>query len=94
MNVRLLIQLADRGGRYLVAPQCLRNVFYAPNRYACQIHLNDSGFKRESFEPGHPEGDIPGCGGEVTIVVAATIALPLVVTLVPVASLPRLPATG
>ena len=98
MNIRFLIQLTDGGGRYLAAPQGLSNVLHTPDGYAGQIHLNeglfyaalpaavplnDGGLKGNALELGHLEGDIPGSGGEVAVVVAATVALALLIALIP-----------
>jgi len=98
VDIRFLVQFADGGWRYLAAPQSLGNVLYTPDGYACQVHLNecffyaafpaaiplnDGGLKGDPFELGHLEGNIPGSGGEVAAVVAAAIALPLLIALVP-----------
>ena len=98
MDIRFLVQLADGGGRHLAAPQSLGNVLHASDGYICQVHLNesffhtalptaiplnDSGFKGDPFELENLEGNIPRSGGEVPAVVAAAIALPLFIALVP-----------
>ena len=85
VDIRFLVQFADGGGRYLAAPQSFCNILYAPNGYSGQIHLdegffytafpaaiplNDGGLKRDAFELGHLESDIPGSSGEVAVVVA------------------------
>src|SRR5699024_4821103 len=98
VDIRFLVQLADGGRRHLAAPQRLGNVLHAPDGYACQVHLNESffhtalptaiplnngGFKRDSLELGHLQGNVPGSGGKVAAVVAAPIPLALLITLVP-----------
>ena len=98
VDIRFLIQLTDGGWRNLAAPEGLGDVLHTPDRYAGQVHLNESLFhaalpaaipfndgslKGDSFELRHFEGDIPGSGGEVAVVVAAAVALALLVTLVP-----------
>ena len=98
VDIRLLVQLTDGGGRHLATPQSLGNILYTPNGYACQVHLNESlfytafpaaiplddgSFKRDTLELRHLQGNIPGSGGEVSAIVAAAVALPLLITLVP-----------
>lgn len=98
MDIRFLVQITDGGRRHLAAPQSLGNVFHASDRYPCQVHLyesffhaalpaaipfNNSSLKGDSLELGHLEGDIPGSGGEVAVVVAAAVPLALLITLVP-----------
>ena len=40
VDISLLVQLADCGGRYLAAPQRLRDVLYPTHRYARKIYLD------------------------------------------------------
>ena len=47
------------------------------------IPLDNGGLKGEPFDLGDLQGNIPGSGGEVAAVVAATVALALLITLVP-----------
>ena len=97
VDIRFLVQLADSGGRDLATPQGLGDVLYAPDGYAGQIHLNeclfhtalpaaiplnDGSLKGDSLELRHLEGDIPGSGGEVAVIVAAAVALALFVALI------------
>ena len=98
MDIRLLVQFTDGGGRKFAAPQGLCNVLNTPNGYTCQVHLNeglfrtalpaalplnDSRIRGDPFELEYLEGDIPGSGGEVSAIVAAAIALALLIALVP-----------
>ena len=98
MDIRLLVQFTDSCRRYLAAPQRLRDILYTPDRYACQIHLNESffhtalpaavpldnsSFKGDPFELGYLESDIPRSGGEVAAIVPAAVALALFIALVP-----------
>ena len=98
VDIRFLVQFTDGRGRHLASPQSLSNILHTPHEHAGQIHLNESFFhtafpaavplndaslKRHPFELGHLEGNIPGSGGEVTAVVAATVVLALFVTLMP-----------
>ena len=98
VDIRFLIQLADGRWRHLAAPQGLGDVLHTPDRHAGQVHLNeglfhtafttaiplnDGSLKGDALELGHLEGDIPGSGGEITVVVAAAVALALLVALVP-----------
>ena len=59
------------------------------NTVTLAIRLHDggivkgSGLKRHPFELGRLEGYILGCGGEVTLVVAAAVALALLITRIP-----------
>lgn len=46
--------------------------------------LDDDSFKRDVLERGHLECDISDSGGEIAVVVAATIPLTLLITLIPV----------
>ena len=50
--------------------------------FTAAIPLNDGSFKRDSLELGHLECGIPGSGGEIAVVVAATITLMLLITLI------------
>ena len=74
------------------------NIFHTPDRYACQVHLderlfhatfptaiplNDSGLKGNPLKLGRLEGDIPRSGGEIAVVVPAAVALALLIALVP-----------
>src|SRR5699024_2602455 len=92
-----LVQLTDGGGRDFAAPEGLGNILHTPDRYTCQIHLNErlfhaalpaaiplnnSSLKRDSLELGHLQGNVPGSGGEIPVVVAAAITLPLLISLV------------
>ena len=45
--------------------------------------LNDGRLKGDPLELGYLEGDVPGSGVEVAAVLAATVALALLVALVP-----------
>ena len=98
VDIRFLIQLADGGRRHLASPQSLGNILYAPDRHACQVHLNegflhaalpaaiplnDGGLEGDPFELGYLEGNIPGSGGKIAAVVAAAVSLALLITLVP-----------
>ena len=47
------------------------------------IPLNDSGLKGNPFELGYLQGNVPGCSGEIPVVVAAPVPLVLLITLVP-----------
>ena len=47
-----------------------------------RVPLNDGGLKGDSFEFWHPQGDIPGSGGEISAIMAAAVALTLLITLV------------
>ena len=98
MDIGFLVQLADGGGRYLVAPQGLGDVLHPTHRDAGQIHLNerflntalttavplnDGCLKRDPLEARHLECDISRSSGEVPAVVAAAVALTLLAALVP-----------
>ena len=98
VDICLLVQFANGRGRYLAAPKSLGNVLHTPDRYTSKVHLNESlfhtalpaaipfndgSFKGDSLELRYLEGDIPGSGGEVTVVVAAAVALALLIALVP-----------
>ena len=98
VDICFLIQFANRCRRYLASPQRLGNVLHTPDRYSSQVHLNEGLFhaafpatvplnncclKGNPLELGHLEGDIPGSGGEIPAVVSASVALPLLVPLVP-----------
>ena len=108
MDIRFLVRLADGGGRNLVAPEGLSDIFHTPHGYAGQVHFNKSFFhtalpaaiplnngrlKGNLFELRHLEGDISGSGGEITVVVAVSVALALLVALVP-GRLGQLPCFG
>ena len=97
MDIRFLVQFTDGRRRYFAAPQGLSDILRTPDRYPCQIYLNESffnaaftatvpfndgGFRRNSLEFGHFQGNIPGSGGEIAVVVSATVALALFVTFV------------
>ena len=97
MDICFLIQLTDGGRRHLTAPQGLGDVLHTPDGYTCQVHLNESffytafpavvslndgGLKGDSFEFWHPQGDIPGSGGEISAIMAAAVALTLLIALV------------
>ena len=47
------------------------------------IALNDGGLKGDPLELGYLEGDIPGSGGEAAAIVAAAIALPRLIAIIP-----------
>src|SRR5699024_8901821 len=98
VDIRFLVQLTDGGGRDFAAPEGLSNVLHTPDGYACQVHLDESffhtalpaavplnngGFKRDTLEFRHLEGDIPGSRGEIAAVVAAAVALALFIALIP-----------
>ena len=98
VDIRLLVQLTDNGGRDLAASQVLGDIFHTPDRYTCQVHLyegffhtafpaavpfDNSSLKGNPFELGNLEGNIPGSGSEVSAIVAAAVALARLVTLVP-----------
>lgn len=51
--------------------------------FTAAIPLNDCSLKGDALELGHLEGDISGSGGEIAVVVAAAIPLPLLIALVP-----------
>ena len=97
MDVRFLVQFADGGGGYLAAPQSLCDVLHTAHGDAGQIHLNecffnaafpaaiplnDGGLERDSFETGHIERNVAGCGGKVSAVMAAAVTLPFLAALV------------
>lgn len=97
MDIRFLGQLTDAGGRYFAAPQRFCNVLYTLDRYAHQVHLNESlfhaafaatvplndgGLKGNLLELGHLERDTSRRGSEVTVVVVTAVDLALLVTLV------------
>ena len=88
VDIRFLVQLTDGGGRDLAAPESLGDVLHTPDGYAGQVHLseslfptalpaaiplNDGSLKGDSLELGYLESDIPGSGGEVAVVVPATV---------------------
>ena len=98
VDICFLVQLADGGGRDLAAPESLGDILHTPDGYASQVHLNESlfhtalpaaipldngGLKGDSLELGHLKSDISGSGGEVAAVVAATVALALLIALIP-----------
>ncbi len=98
VDIRFLIQLTDGGWRNLAAPEGLGDVLHTPDGYASQVHfnkslfhaalpaaipLNDGSLKGDSLELGYLEGDIPGSGGEVAVIVAAAVALALLVAFIP-----------
>src|SRR5574344_3006721 len=97
MDVCLLVQLADGGGGYFAPPESLCDVLHTAHGDASQIHLNecffyaafpaaiplnDGGLERDSLETGHIERDVAGCGGKVSAVMAAAVALTLLAALV------------
>ena len=98
LGPQLMAEIGDGGGRDLAAPQGLGDVLHTPDGYTGQVHLNESlfhaalpaaiplnngSFKGDSLELRYLESDIPGSGGEVAVVVAATVALALLIALVP-----------
>ena len=98
MDICFLIQLTDGCRRHLAALQSLGNILHASDGYACQVHLNESffhaaftapiplndgGLKGDSLELGYLQGNVPGSGGEVAAVVAASVPLARPITLVP-----------
>ena len=98
VDIRFLVQLTDGGRRHLAAPQSLSNILHTSDGYACQVHLNESffytalpaaiplndgGLKGDPLELGHLQGNVPGCSGEIPVVVAAPVPLALLITLVP-----------
>ena len=94
MLVRLLVEVADGPRRDFCPPESLCDVFDAAHGNAGQIHLDqgflygsfsaavaldDRCFERNSFELGHPQGDITcGCR-EVPLIVAGSVTFPLFV---------------
>lgn len=41
LDIRFLIQLTDGYRKHLTAPHKLSNIFYAPDRYSGQVHLDE-----------------------------------------------------
>ena len=97
MDIRLLVQLADRGRRHLAAPQSLGNVFHTTYGYTCQIHLDegflhaafpaaialdDGGLERDALETGHMQRHVAGGRGKVPVIVPASVALAGLIALV------------
>ena len=75
MNVGILVQFADGGGRDLAAPQRLGDVLHAAYGNARQVHLDegllhaafpaaipldDGGLEGHALEPRHMERDVAG----------------------------------
>lgn len=56
VDIRFFVQLTDSGGGYLGTPQSLCNIFYTPNRYFSQVHLN-KGFFHTVFPVAVPLND-------------------------------------
>ena len=98
MDIRFLIQLTDGGGKDFTAPESLGDVLHTPDRYACQVHLderlfytalpaaitlNNGSLKRDFPKFWYFEGDIPGNGGEIPAIVTDVVALALFIALVP-----------
>ena len=98
VGIRFLVYLTDGRGRELAAPESLGDALHTPDRYPCQVHLNeglfhtalpaaitinDSWLKRDSLEFGPLQDDISRGGSETTVVVAAAVALILLIALVP-----------
>ena len=97
MDISFLVQLTDRRGRDLTAPQGFSDVLHATHRYTCQVHLDkrffytalsaaipldDGSLKGYALEPRHMERDVAGGRGEVAVIVTAAIALTSLTTLV------------
>ena len=92
VDICFLIQLTDGGGKDFTALQRLSNVFYTPDNTPAKhistrasstatVSFNDCCFKTNSLEFRYLQGDIPGSGGEITVVVAAKVAQALLVGL-------------
>jgi len=90
IDVGFLIQLTDGGGGHLAATQSLRDVLYTAHGYACQVHLDegflyaalpaaialdDGSLERDDLETRHMECHIPGCGGKISVIMTAAVAL-------------------
>ena len=97
MDVGLLIQLADGGGRHLTAPERFGDILHAPNGYAGKVHLNERFFhaafpaavafddgrlKRNAFETRHIQCNVAGGRGKVSAVMTASVALAFLAALV------------
>ena len=55
----------------------------AKSQERLSIPLNNSRLKGNPLEFGNLEGNIPGSGGKVAVVVAAAVALALLIALIP-----------
>lgn len=92
LSVNLLIEVADRAGTDLRAPQCFRNILDSSNRNARQIHLNqrfldtallrlvplnDLRFKRQCSQTGNFEFHLSGFRQQFPRVTAGTRILPI-----------------
>ena len=97
MDVGFLVQLADRGRRDLSSPKSFGNILYAAYRDAGEVHLDecffhaafsaavaldDCSLKRHSLEPRHMQRHVSGGRSEITVIVAAAVALARLVALV------------
>src|SRR5699024_2121462 len=89
VDIGFLVQFADGGCGYLAAPQSLGNVLHTAHGYTSQVHLDkgflhaalpaavtldDGGLEGDALETGHMKRHISGGGGQVPVIVTASVA--------------------
>ena len=96
LDVSLLVQLADRCGRHLAATQSFGNILHPAHLGTSQVYLDqrlfhaafpaaisldDSSFKRDTFETGNMERDVAGRSSKIPVIMAAAVALMSLISL-------------
>lgn len=97
MNISFFVQFTDSSWRNFATPQGFDNIFYPAYRNSSKIHLDqcffyaaftaaitldDSSFKRNSFQPRDVKSNFSRSGGKVPIIMPTAITLTNLITFI------------